>query len=121
MCLAWRSEAATTYDGGPIPEQNSIAHRPNYIYSSKTASHVNISAEQHCEYIFQPNSIARIFSGRTASYVRIRTLGVASAGSGDLWEWRPVTAQRHRSKAINLIAPTYSGVRLQYASGLVKT
>src|SRR6218665_421449 len=20
MCLAWRSEAATTYDGGPIPE-----------------------------------------------------------------------------------------------------
>src|SRR6218665_2558030 len=51
------------------------------IYSSKTASHVYISAEKHREYIFQPNRIARIFSGRTTSYVRIRT-GVATPGSG---------------------------------------
>src|SRR6218665_948582 len=63
-----------------IFQQNSIAH--NYIYSSKTASHVYISAEQHREYIFQQNRIARIYSGRTTLYVRIRILGVATPGSG---------------------------------------
>ena len=81
-----------------IFQQNSITH--NYILKqnsiariqfSRTALRVYISAEQHREYIPQPNSIARIYSSRRASYVRIRTLGVATPGSGDLWDWRPVT------------------------------
>src|SRR6218665_1562156 len=44
------------------------------LYPSRTSSLVYISAEQHREYIFQPNSIARIYFSRTASYVRIRIL-----------------------------------------------
>src|SRR6218665_3282650 len=55
---------------------------PIIIYSSRTVSPVYISAEQHREYIFQPNSIAHIYSSRTASYVCISTLGVATPGSG---------------------------------------
>src|SRR6218665_2839117 len=64
---------------GILQAQNSIAH--NYIlkqnsiariYFSITSSRVYISAEKHC-----PSML-----------VYIRTLGVASHGSGDPWEWR---------------------------------
>src|SRR6218665_2950866 len=95
--------------GSPLPEVASPSIALIYssrtashiiIYSSKTTSHIYISAEQHHEYIFQPNRIARIYSGRTTSYVHIRTLGVASLatpGSGDPWEWRPLgVASRHQ-------------------------
>ena len=74
-----------------IFQQNSIT----CIYFSRISSPLYISAEQHRPYIFQQNSITRIYccrtpsnsidriySGRTASYVRIRTLGVATPGSG---------------------------------------
>src|SRR6218665_478047 len=78
--------------GSPLPgvASPSIA----LIYSSRTASHIIIySSKPHRTYIFQqnsianiyifqPNGIARIYSSRTASYVRIRTLGVATTGSG---------------------------------------
>src|SRR6218665_2603688 len=57
------------------------------------ASSFYIPAEHHRLYIFQPNSIARIYFSRTASYVRIRILGVGTPGSGDPWEWRPVTGR----------------------------
>src|SRR6218665_1540263 len=55
---------------------------PIIIYSSRTPLPVYISTEQHREYIhvFQPNSI--LYASRTASYVRILTLGVATPGSG---------------------------------------
>jgi len=66
-----------------IFQQNSIAH--NYIikqnsiariYFSWTASRVYISAEQHRPYILQQNSILCLYT---------------HPGSGDPWEWQPVT------------------------------
>src|SRR6218665_3161797 len=84
--------------GSPLPEVASPSIALIYssrtashiiIHSSKTTSHVYILAQQHREYIFKPNRIARIYSSRTTSYVRIYT----HPGSGDPWEWRPVTKQ----------------------------
>src|SRR6218665_1398315 len=53
-------------------KKNSIAR----IYFSRTASRIYISAEQQRPYILRENSIV-------CSYTH--------PGSGDPWEWRPVT------------------------------
>ncbi len=50
------------------------------IYSSRTASRIYISAEQHHPYILQQNSVAQVYF--LAEQHR--------PGSGDPWEWRPV-------------------------------
>src|SRR6218665_483584 len=55
-----------------ILKQNSIAR----IYFSRTTSRVYISAEQRRPYIHRQNSIV-------CSYTH--------PGSGDTWEWRPIT------------------------------
>src|SRR6218665_1125167 len=87
-----------------ILKHNSIAH----IYFSRTVSPVYIQAEQHHMFVYAP--------------WEWRLLGVVTHGSGDLWEWRPVTSNikafpiviviskflKRYSKAKRTRAPAYS-------------
>src|SRR6218665_372356 len=59
--------------GLPLPGVATPSPSNALIYSSRTASPIVI------------------YSSRTAWYVPIRTLGVVTPGSGDPWEWWPVT------------------------------
>ena len=75
----------------PIFQQNRIAR--NCILTQNSIARIIFQQISIANIIiFQPNSNVRIYSGRTVSYVRIRTLGVATPGIGGPWDWRPLIA-----------------------------